>query len=352
MTSAAKRILMVAAAPAQLLDLAGPAEVFAQAGRLRSGSEPVSVDARGTTDNLYEVELVILPESPAPAGSNTSAGVSLVAQASLHAVLADRRPIDTLLVGGGIGARVRVGEPALVAAVRTLSARARRTVSICTGAFLLAEAGLLAGRRATTHWRWCDALARRHPDVRVEPDPIYISDGPIWTSAGITAGIDLALALVEEDHGYDLAVAIARELVMFLRRPGGQSQFSISLAGQTMAPRSMREFLGWLVENLHRRLSVADMASRAGMSERQFARVFVQELGTTPAAMLERLRVEAARRRLEENPQGLAGVAAACGFGSEEAMRRAFGRQIQTSPGTYRSRFKRHTATNQAQQRL
>ena len=352
MTQAARRILVVAAAPAQLLDLAGPAEVFAQAGRLRSGSQPSAVEAREMPETLYEVELVILPESAAAAPTNTSAGVSLVAETSLDTILAARRPIDTLLVGGGIGARVRASEPDLVAAIRALSVRARRTVSICTGAFLLAEAGLLAGRRATTHWRWCDALARHHPDVRVEPDPIYINDGPIWTSAGITAGIDLALALVEEDHGYDLAVAIARELVMFLRRPGGQSQFSISLAGQTTAPRTMREFLGWLVENLHRRLSVADMASRAGMSERQFARVFAQELGTTPAAMLERLRVEAARRRLEANPQGLAGVAAACGFGSEEAMRRAFGRQIQTSPGLYRSRFKRQAALTPDDQRL
>ena len=333
----ARRILIVAAAPAQLLDLAGPAEVFNQAGRL-AGYD----DAQSTPTSPYAVDLAILPQLDGATAANTTAGITLASCASRETLLADRRPLDTLIVCGGEGARMRTGEAELSAAVRTLAARARRTVSICTGAYLLAAAGLLQGRRVTTHWRWCADLARRYPGVSVDPDPIFVRDGELWTSAGVTAGIDLALALVEDDHGHALALAIARELVMFLRRPGGQNQFSASLRAQTAPPHTLRELLGWLADNLHRRISVADMADRAGMSERQFARVFSREVGLPPARMLERLRVEAARRRLEERPQPLAGIAAVCGFGDEETMRRAFMRQLKTSPGSYRDRFKRH----------
>jgi transcriptional regulator GlxA family with amidase domain len=177
--------------------------------------------------------------------------------------------------------------------------------------------------------------------VRVEPEPIFIRDGNLWTSAGVTAGIDLALALVEEDHGHALALAIARELVMFLRRPGGQGQFSAALAAQAAPSASLRDLVAFIADNLHRPLTVDMLAERAHLSPRQFARVFTRELGVSPGRMVDRMRVETARRRLEEAPDGLAVVAAACGFGTEETMRRAFLRHLGTPPGAYRERFRR-----------
>jgi transcriptional regulator GlxA family with amidase domain len=269
----------------------------------------------------------------------------LAAGRRLAALVADERPLDTLIVAGGEGARHRAQEPELRAAIRRLAGRARRVASVCTGAFLLAAAGLLDGRRAVTHWRWCEHLAQLYPRIRVEAAPIYIRDGDLWTSAGVTAGMDLALALVEEDHGHGLALAIARELVMFLRRPGGQSQFSATLAAQS-APGSapvtaMRDLVAWMADHLDLPLTVEDLAARTRFSPRQFARVFARELGVSPGLMVDRMRVEAARRRLEEAQQGLAAVAASCGFGTEETMRRAFLRHLGTPPGAYRERFRR-----------
>jgi transcriptional regulator GlxA family with amidase domain len=324
-----RRVLILAPAPAQLLDLAGPAEVFAQASSNRPGG--------------YTVDVAIIAGARGlPA---TGAGVSLGTNASLKELLADRRPLDTLIVGGGEGARTRDGELELRHAVRRLSRRARRTVSVCTGAFILAAAGLLDGRRATTHWRWGAELARRYPKVKVDPEPIFTRDGDLWTSAGITAGMDLALALVEEDHGHPLALAIARELVMFLRRPGGQGQFSATLAAQstpTTAPgHDMRDLVAWMADNVHKPLTVETLAERAHLSPRQFARVFRRELGVPPGRMIDQMRIEAAKRRLEEAPQGLAAIAAACGFGAEETMRRSFLRHLGIPPGAYRERFRR-----------
>jgi transcriptional regulator GlxA family with amidase domain len=321
-----KRVLVLAPAPAQLLDLAGPAEVFAQAGHL-------------SADSMYEVEVSVVP-LPADLRTTTS-GVSLSAGRSLSDLVADDRPLDTLILAGGEGARGRAEEPDLRAAVGLLAGRARRIASVCTGAFVLAATGLLDGKRAVTHWRWCELLARTYPRVRVEPDPIYMQDGGIWTSAGITAGMDLALALVEEDHGHELALAIARELVMFLRRPGGQGQFSTALAAQTALGPSMQDLVAWIADNLHRPLTVEALAGRMRFSPRQFARVFARELGMPPGLMVDRMRVEAARRQLEEAPQGLSAVAAACGFGTEETMRRAFLRHLGIPPGAYRDRFRR-----------
>jgi transcriptional regulator GlxA family with amidase domain len=270
----------------------------------------------------------------------TTSGVLLVQGPSLEQLLADPRPLDTLLIGGGEGARLWGDDTALCDGVRALARRAGRVASVCTGAFVLAASGLLDDKRATTHWRWCDRLAVDYPRVRVERDPIFTRDGNVWSSAGVTAGIDLALALVEDDHGHALALAIARELVMFLRRPGGQAQFSAVLSAQAGPVGGLRDLVSWVADNLHRPLTVDQLASRACLSPRQFARVFMRDFGISPGRMVDRMRVEAARRQLEESPQGLAAIAAKCGFGGEEVMRRAFLRHVGTPPGSYRDRFK------------
>ena len=210
---------------------------------------------------------------------------------------------------------------------------------MCSGAFLLAEAGLLDGRRATTHWDACAALAARYPSVRVEPDPIFVRDGRVYTSAGVTAGMDLALALVEEDCGRELALAVARRLVFFLKRPGGQSQFSAQLSAQIAEREQLRDLQSWIVEYPEADLSVEALARRVAMSPRNFARVFAREAGITPARFVERVRVEAARRRLVESTSNVDSVAEACGFGSAETLRRAFLRSVHVSPAAYRNRF-------------
>ncbi len=215
----------------------------------------------------------------------------------------------------------------------------RRTASVCTGAFLLAAAGLLDGRRATTHWTAAKELAKRYPSVRVDPEPIFLRDGPIWTSAGVTAGMDLALALVEEDLDRDAALAIARQLVLFLRRPGNQSQFSATLAAQEPVREPLREVRRHIVENLAGDLSVEALAQRAHMSPRHFARLFRTETGVTPARYVESIRLEAARRALEDSAQPVATVALTCGFGTPETMRRSFLRALGVGPAEYRRRF-------------
>lgn len=336
-----KRVLILAPAPAQLLDLAGPAEVFSQAGRLFAQSKGGSADAPVP---LYEVTVAIVP-GPTE-GRTTSCGLRLATGPSPAELLADDRPLDTLILAGGEGARTRAEEPDLREAVGRLAGRARRVASVCTGAFVLAATGLLDGRRTATHWRWCGHLARRYPRLRVEPEPIYTRDGNIWTSAGVTAGMDMTLALVEEDHGHGLALAIARELVMFLRRPGGQGQFSAALAAQTAQGPDLRDLVAWISDNLHRPLTVETLAARTRFGPRQFARVFAQAFGFPPGLMVDRMRIEAARRFLEETPQGLAAIAAACGFGTEEALRRAFLRHLGIPPGAYRDRFRRQPAAS------
>ena len=205
---------------------------------------------------------------------------------------------------------------------------------------MLAEAGLLDGRRATTHWAACARLAARYPKVTVDPDPIFVRDGRIWTSAGVTAGMDLALALVEEDHGRDVALGVARELVLFLKRPGGQSQFSAQLQAQLAEREPLRDLQAWMADHPTADLSVEALAKRVAMSPRHFARVFKHETGATPARAALAARVEAARRRLEDGDDGLEGVAAACGFGSAEVMRRAFLRTLRVGPAVYRRRFR------------
>jgi transcriptional regulator GlxA family with amidase domain len=245
---------------------------------------------------------------------------------------------DTLLIPGGDGARAP--DPDLVDWVQRASRKARRTVSVCTGAFLLAAAGLLDHRRATTHWNWCEELAEEYPNVHVEPDSVFVREGELWTSAGVTAGIDLALALVEEDLGPGVALAVARELVVFLKRPGGQAQFSSALSAQQAARPALREVQAWIAGHLSEDLSVAALAERSMMSERSFARTFRQEVGQTPAAYVEALRIEQARALLEDGAPSLEAVAQSAGFASAEVLRRAFRRRIGVSPSDYRSRFR------------
>lgn len=299
----------------QSLDAFGPIEVF---------------DAAG---DAYRVTLA----APVAGAVRASNGVAVVAERALAGV---RGPIDTLLVAGGDGTRTALADPTVVAGVRRLADRARRVTSVCSGAFLLAEAGLLDGRSATTHWAWCETLRRQYPDVAVDDDAIFVRDGEIWTSAGVTAGIDLALALVEDDLGAAAARRIARELVVYLQRPGGQSQFSAALAGQARARRPvLRELLAWIREHLDEDCSVPALARAAAMSERSLSRLFRAELDATPADVVEALRLEVARQHLEATELTVAAIAGRCGFGTPETLHRAFQRQLHITPTEYRSRF-------------
>jgi transcriptional regulator GlxA family with amidase domain len=334
-----RRVLILGAAPSQLLDIAGPAEILAQAGHLKT--RDTGAEAVTDTRPLYAVSCLIVPEQGSP---TTSAGLEFQSTVSETEALA-WTDLDTLIVVGGEGARRRCVDGAVRMLTERLAAKARRVVGVCTGSFILAEAGCLHGRRVTTHWRWCDELRRRHPDLAVDPEPIYVHDGNVWTSAGITAGMDLTLALVEVDHGHALALAVARELVMFLRRPGGQKQFSTILSAQTGLSVRLADLVAWMGENLHHPLTVEVMAARAALSPRQFARAFRAETGVTPARMLERLRVETARQMLETDQAGVSDVAARCGFQAEETMRRAFIRHLGVPPGSYRNRFTGRSAT-------
>ena len=317
----ARRVAVVAFPDAEVLDVTGPHEVFAQAAGFLPDRAPG-----------YTVEILTSGASPLACSS----GVKLVPDRSIHEV---HGGVDTLLVAGGRGVFDAVRDRALLRWLRRAARHARRLASVCSGTFLLAEAGLLDGRRATTHWLVCDELARRYPKVIVERDPIFVHDRGVYTSAGVTAGMDLALALVEEDHGRQLALRVARQLVMFLKRPGGQSQFSAQLAVQAADRDPLRELQAWIADHLDTDLSVPTLAAEVAMSERNFARVFTREVGLTPARFVERARVEGARRRLEESTDGVDAVAAQCGFGSAEVMRRAFLRLLGVPPSAYRGRF-------------
>jgi transcriptional regulator GlxA family with amidase domain len=309
----------------QGLDLTGPLEVFADANdEIRGGPGP--------HDGPYRLVVAAVQAGIL----RTSSGIGIVADVALADIAA---PIDTLVVVGGDGTYAAFGDEALQIQVQRLADGARRVTSVCSGAFLLAAAGLLDGRRATTHWRVCDLLASTFPAVTVEPDPIIVRDGNVATSAGVTAGMDLALALVEEDLGGELALRIARRLVLFLRRPANQAQFSAPLAAQVAARDEIREAQRHVVEHPGSDCSVPALARRAAMSERNFTRCFTAEVGVTPARWVERVRVETARRLLEDTDDGVEAVATAAGFGTAETMRRTFLRHLRTSPTEYRRRF-------------
>lgn len=304
----------------QGLDLIGPAEVFAAANQ--QARRPV-----------YRARVVASTAGPLPSTS----GVTLVADVAIADVAG---PVDTLMVVGGDGTYGALADAHLVAQVARLASCSRRVTSVCSGAFVLAQAGLLDGRRATTHWSVCHLLAEGFPDVQVEPDPIYVRDGNLWTSAGVTAGMDLALALVEDDLGRDVALAIARRMVLFLRRPANQSQFSAPLQAQAAERDGIRDAQHQVSEHPEGDCSVAALSRVAAMSDRNFARCFTAEVGMTPARYVERVRVETARRLLEDSDQGVEAVAAAAGFGTAETMRRTFLRLLRTNPTEYRRRFR------------
>ncbi|MEV7423466.1 MULTISPECIES: GlxA family transcriptional regulator [unclassified Streptomyces] len=313
-----RTVLVVLFDDVQSLDVTGPVEVFT--GAALAAGDP----------GAYRIRTASLDGAPV----RTSSGLVLVPDLALR----DAPDPHTLLVPGGPG--TDVPDPRLIAWLRERAPRAGRIVSVCTGALLLAEAGLLDGRRATTHWRATEHLARNHPAVDVEPDPIYVRDGEISTSAGVTSGIDLALALVEEDLGRDVALTVARHLVVFLRRPGNQAQFSAQLAAQSARSEPLRAVQSWISEYPGRDLSVESLAARARLSPRHFARAFRAETGVSPGRYVERVRIEHARRLLEDSADGVEEISRACGYGTPEAMRRAFVKTLGTAPAEYRRRFR------------
>lgn len=304
---------------AQLLDITGPFQVFASANEeLRLlGQQPA-----------YQLRLVAKA-----AEVITNSGLPLTSQPLPDA----QEPSDTLIISGGRGVNIASRDEVLVDWVRVKAAHARRVCSVCSGAFLLAEAGLLDGRKVVTHWNRCVEFSARFPKVKLDPDPIFLQDGSIWTSAGVTAGIDLALALVEADLGRSLALSVARELVVFLKRPGGQSQFSTMLTLQQGDAR-FDALHSWILNNLRRDLSVETLAGQVHMSARSFCRHYLKATGRTPARAVEDIRVEAARRLLEQGVS-VTQTRLRCGFGSDETMRRSFLRSLSITPQAYKERF-------------
>jgi transcriptional regulator GlxA family with amidase domain len=309
-----------------MLDVTGPAEVFAAASRLAGRG------AKG-----YRVGLVAARIGPI----RTSTGIQLIADETWAALDGE---VDTVIVPGGLQRSANGPRPVVDAGLVGWVAGSwrgwRRVASVCSGAHMLAAAGLLDGRKATTHWFTAPLLAQEHPEVEVDPDPIFVREGRIWTSAGVSSGMDLALAMVADDHNQRLAREVARWLVMYLRRPGHQSQFSAAPATPQPQSRKIRDLQHWVVGNLAADLSVPALARRAHMSERHFARVFAEQTATTPASFVEASRTEAARRLLEETDAPMEVVAARCGFGSSETLYRTFRRRLGTTPNEYRHRFR------------
>jgi transcriptional regulator GlxA family with amidase domain len=310
-----RKVVIVGPPPVQILDVTGPLEVFS--------------NAPG-----YDIQLA----NPGPERTlKTNRGVMLADATPIADV---QGPIDTLVIAGGPGAENGSYDPNFIAWIAKAGSQARRVASICTGAFLLAEAGLLDGKQAVTHWTFCDRLAREYPKVAVRPEPIFLRDGSIYTSAGITAGIDLSLTLVEEDHGHETALRIARFLVMFLVRPGGQAQYSHMLSHQAVTSQPLRELQVWMLQHLREPLTVESLAERIGMSARHFTRVCLRETGMNPGQFVDRMRVEAAQQIIDTSSRGLKEIADSCGFQSADAMRRTFLRVLGVTAAEYASRFK------------
>lgn len=326
-------VVVLAFEDVQLLDVAGPVQVFASANEILCGT-------RGAPSHGAPYRIAVVSRRGGPVRS--SSGLPLFTQPIAKAV--GNKRVDTLILPGGPGVHHAASDSRTVAWIRRQIASVRRIASVCTGAFLLAETGALDGRRVATHWKFCSRLQQEYPGLEVDPDPIYLHKDNIWTSAGVTAGIDLSLALVQEDFGRKLAMQVARHLVVFLNRPGGQSQFSAPLAAQAAAadgnaPNHFAPLHGWIADNLASDLRVERLAEQSGMSPRTFARIYAATMGLTPARMVEKMRVEAVRRNLEETDLPIKQIAALCGFGQEERLRRAFARQVGTTPAEYRQRF-------------
>ena len=313
----ARSVVILGFPGVQALDLIGPHDVFTGAAAL--------------TDGGYQVHVVSADSQPV----TTASGLALATTA-----MPQHEAVDTLVLPGGAGVDAARADPMVMAWISGVAGRARRVVSVCTGAFFAAQAGLLNGCRATTHWAFADRLAREFPAVDVDPDPIFVRSSPtVWTSAGVTAGIDLALALVEDDHGTVVAQTVARWLVLYLRRPGGQTQF----AAPVWMPRARREPIRAVQEAIDAQPgathSVTELAGRAAMSPRHFTRLFTEEVGEAPGAYVDRVRTEAARRQLEQTDDTVVTIAARCGFGTAETMRRNFIRRVGVSPDQYRKTF-------------
>ena len=315
-----RRIIVVVVPPVDELDLVGPIQVFSAANRL-------------VRKTVYEVEIVTNARDLRVQGEGGL--LSFAAQGRFQDV---KGKVDSLLLVCGLGTRT-ARDPALFAWMRKMAPVVHRLGSVCVGSFLLAEAGLLNGKRATTHWKFGRELAGRYPRVNVEFNPIWVKDGNIYTSAGISAGIDLALAWVEQDCGSRISQEIAREFVLFLRRPSGQTQLSASLSAQASEMKAIHELQVWIAENLPNNLSVQKLADRTAMSVRNFERVFTRELGKTPSHYVLQMRAEAARRQLERTDKGFKQIAVAAGFGSADMMRRAFVRLLGITPRDYRNQF-------------
>jgi transcriptional regulator GlxA family with amidase domain len=320
-----KRIVLFTLPPVREMDLVGAVDVFTSANRAVGGKP------------LYDVKIVSAEKARADRRIEGMCGLSLQCHADFRGFGGQ---IDTLLVPGGTGVEERRPEAAALQWLQKTVMNVRRVGSICTGSFLLAEAGLLDGRRATTHWAFAPELAKRFPKVNVDPAPIWVQDGNYYTSAGVTAGIDLSLALLEEDHGAALALEVARVLVVFLRRPGSQAQFSVSLKTQSAESNPLHELRVWMAEHLAADLSVPALAKRVGMSPRNFQRVFKSEVGKSPAHYVEELRIETARRLLERTMHSMDEIADRCGFTCSDVLARSFTRVLQLTPGEYRHRFR------------
>jgi transcriptional regulator GlxA family with amidase domain len=320
-----RRVVLLAFEQMNLLDLSGPLQALSSANRLHANQGVVLYDTCVASANGGLI--------------TTSSGLPImtVAIASL-----DRVTIDTLIVPGGAKGDTFQSPPELVRWITRRAARVRRLCSVCTGAFMLAKAGLLDGRQVATHWDWIARLKAQNPNIQIDADKIFIRDGAIWTSAGVTAGIDLTLALIEEDFGHDVAIATARQLVVFMKRPGGQSQFSVPLRAQAEWHGDFAELHAWVAANLTNNLTVERLAEHCGMAPRTFARAYVAKHGRTPGRMVEAMRLEAACRALEETPLPLKSIAANTGYGDEQNLRRVFQRQLSISPSQYRGRFSVH----------
>ena len=310
-----RKVVIVGPPPVQILDVAGPLEVFSNAPN-------------------YEIQVA---NSGPDRSLQTNRGLVLAGATPIAEV---HGPIDTLVVTGGPGAESGTYDRNFIKWIQQAAKESRRVASICTGAFLLAEAGILDRKHAVTHWQFCDRLAKEYPQVIVRPEPIYLRDGSVYTSAGITAGIDLALALVEEDHGHETALNIARFLVMFLVRPGGQAQFSHMLLHQAITSQPLRELQVWMLQHLKDNLTVESLAERMAMSPRHFTRVCLRETGMNPGQFVDRMRVEAAQQTINNSSRGLKEIANVCGFKSADAMRRTFLRILGITPAEYAHRFK------------
>ncbi|MEV0796281.1 GlxA family transcriptional regulator [Kribbella sp. NPDC050281] len=316
---AERDVVIVTFDSAQILDVTGPLEVFSSASRFLPAAR-------------YRTKIVTTRGGPVHASCGLEFASSAITEVS--------GPVDTLMVAGGADMDAAVRDAELLAQIQRLALDARRVTSVCSGAFVLAAAGLLNGRRATTHWAECGLLDHAYAEITVDPDAIFVHDGNVWTSAGVTAGIDLTLALVADDHGHQAAATVARQLVVYLQRSGGQAQFSALLAGQAADTEPVRDLLSWLRDHLTGDLSVAALARQINLSERQFTRVFKAEVGSTAADYVEAVRLESACRLLETTNRTIEQIAKTCGFGTPETMNRAFRRRLDTTPGDHRHHFR------------